>query len=56
MINQIYCNNRTEKNIITKFIQILSNIGPVRLAGPKAIIPKIADNHPFDCTTSVWKF
>ncbi len=31
------------------------NLGPDRLAGPKAQDPTIADNKPFDFTTFVWK-
>ncbi len=33
-----------------------NNLGPGRLAGPKALDPIFfADNQPFDCTTFVWK-
>ena len=32
---------------------VYNNLGPDRLAGPKALYPNIADNQPFDCTTFV---
>ncbi len=31
------------------------DLGPDRLAGPKALDPNIAENQPFDCTIFVWK-
>ncbi len=32
-----------------------NNLGPVRLEGPKALDPIIADNQLFDFTTFIWK-
>ena len=32
-----------------------NNQGPERLAGPKALVPTIADNQHLDFTTLVWK-